>query len=78
MYEFVELGAVSSYLTAVVAITKRCRDRLLRLSSTAVVYEATTLRCKSNYSGNATAQKAATDATMTVFFAGLASCNKLD
>ena len=35
-YEFVELRAASSYLTAVVAITKRRRDRLLRLSSPAV------------------------------------------
>ena len=37
MYSWVELRAVSSYLIAVVAIMKRCRDRLLRLSSTAVV-----------------------------------------
>ena len=33
----IELRAVSSYLIAVVAIMKRCRDRLLQLSSTAVV-----------------------------------------
>ena len=37
MYGFVELSAVSSYLIAVVAIMKRCHDRHLRLSSTAVV-----------------------------------------
>ena len=37
MYSWVELRAVSSYLIAVAAIMKRCRDRLLRLSSTAVV-----------------------------------------
>ena len=37
MYSWVELRAVSSYLIAVAAIVKRCRDRLLRLSSTAVV-----------------------------------------
>ena len=36
-YRFVELRAVSSYLIAVVAIMKRCRDRLLQLSSTAFV-----------------------------------------
>ena len=35
--QLVELRAVSSYLIAVVAIMKRCRDRLLRLSSIAVV-----------------------------------------
>ena len=33
----VELRAVSSYLIAVVAIMKRCRDRHLQLSSTAFV-----------------------------------------
>ena len=33
----VELRAVSSYLIAVVAIMKRCRDRHLHLSSTAFV-----------------------------------------
>ena len=37
MCRFVELRAVSSYLIAVVAIMKRCRDRHLQLSSTAVV-----------------------------------------
>ena len=37
MYNWVELRAVSSYLIAVVAIMKRCRDRLLRLSLIAVV-----------------------------------------
>ena len=37
MYRFVELRAVSSYLIAVVAIMKRCRDHHLQLSSTAVV-----------------------------------------
>ena len=33
----IELRAVSAYLIAAVAIMKRCRDRLLQLSSTAVV-----------------------------------------
>ena len=37
MYGVVELRAVSSYLIAVVAIVKRCRDRHLQLSWTAVV-----------------------------------------
>ena len=37
MCRFVELRAVSSYLIAVVAIMKRCRDRHLQLSSTACV-----------------------------------------
>ena len=52
----IELRAVSSYVIAVVAIMKRCRDRLLQLSSTAFVSSCT---------------RTATAAAMAAFFVGL-------